>query len=318
MGSRADALTDTETGDRPRAQALEAVVDVLECPLCGGAFTVESGGLRCPDGHRFDIAKQGYVSVLGGRSAALRADTSPMVAARSRVHDAAFFDPVVDALVRHAVEESASLPAPLVLDAGAGAGHYLRAVLAGLDGAWDRTSEAARGIGIDLSKYCARAIARGNPPAPAVVADLWSRLPIADDAASIMLSVFAPRNAGEFARVLHPDGTLLVVTPTVDHLAELIEPMGMISVDPTKPDRLRAGLEGRFTVVRESPVRYTVDVDAQLAGDLMAMGPSAFHTDEDDIRSRARSFAGDGTSEVTVSVTVSVCRPERAQRRTDS
>ena len=33
--------------------------------------------------------------------------------------------------------------------------------------------------------------------------------------------MFAPRNPGEFHRVLRPNGSLIVVRPTVDHLAEL-------------------------------------------------------------------------------------------------
>ena len=45
--------------------------------------------------------------------------------------------------------------------------------------------------------------------------------PLADQSVDAVLNMFAPRNPGEFHRVLRPNGSLIVVRPTVDHLAEL-------------------------------------------------------------------------------------------------
>nr|WP_308192441.1 methyltransferase type 11 [Gordonia sp. 'Campus'] len=282
--------------------------------------------------------------MLDGRSGALRADTAAMVAARARVHDADFFAPVVDAVARRAAQFDSSAGRRIVLDAGAGGGHHLRAAVEALTRAGAPDDEAPEndapendapvtkapeadgsvlGIGLDLSKYCARAIARGRGPLAAVVADVWRGLPVADDAVSVVLSVFAPRNAPEFARVLAPGGGLVVVSPAADHLAEIIEPMQMLRVDSSKSARLHAALDDGFELVDETLLRYTREIDAQTIGDLVAMGPSAFHSDEADIRSRAEALAGDGTVRVTVSVVVTVCRPAadrsaRPQRRTDS
>ncbi|MFE0750012.1 putative RNA methyltransferase [Gordonia sp. NPDC058843] len=280
--------------------------------MCAGPLSVDGTSLRCPDAHSFDIARQGYVSLLDGRSGALRADTAAMVAARARVHDAGFFVPVVDSVARRAAEFAIGPPRPVILDAGAGGGHYLRAAVAasGAPGGVDESPVA--GIGIDLSKYCARAIARGPYALAAVVADVWRGLPVVDDAVSVVLSVFAPRNASEFARVLAPDGALVIVSPGPDHLAELIEPMEMLRVDSAKSARLHASLDEGFELVDESALQYTVDVDAETIGDLVAMGPSAFHSEEADIRSRAAAFVEDGRRPVTVSVVVTVCRPARA------
>ncbi|MEU6683513.1 hypothetical protein [Streptomyces sp. NPDC046832] len=55
--------------------------------------------------------------------------------------------------------------------------------------------------------------------------------------------MFAPRNGPEFHRVLGPDGTLLVVTPTGRHLRELRGPVGLLAVDPRKEERLRRSLD---------------------------------------------------------------------------
>ncbi|VFA81241.1 putative RNA methyltransferase [Gordonia paraffinivorans] len=264
--------------------------------------------LRCDNGHTFDVARQGYVSLLDGRSASLRADTAAMVAARARVHDTGFFTCVVDAVADRTRRFGTDVPRPVVLDAGAGGGHYLRAAVAAL-------GDDARGIGIDLSKYCARAIARGTPPHAAIVADIWRGLPMADEGVTVALSVFAPRNGAEFARVLRPDGALIVVSPEADHLAEVVGPMKMLRVDAAKSERLHAALDEHFEVIESAPVRAVVDVDAATVGDLVAMGPSAFHSEESDIRSRAADLVGTGTIPVAVSVLVTTCRPKVRGRR---
>ncbi|OUC79589.1 putative RNA methyltransferase [Gordonia lacunae] len=319
-GSSHEARADTPTPHR--AHGLTSIVEILRCPVCAGPLSVDGTSLRCPDAHSFDIARQGYVALLDGRSGALRADTAAMVAARARVHDAGFFVPVVDSVSRRAAEFASGSPRPVILDAGAGGGHYLRAAVAATGAPGGVDGSPVAGIGIDLSKYCARAIARGPYGLAAVVGDVWRGLPVVDGAVSVVLSVFAPRNPSEFARVLTPDGALIIVSPGPDHLAELIEPMDMLRVDDAKAARLHAALDDGFELVDESPLRYTADLDAGTIGDLVAMGPSAFHSEDADIRARADAFAGDARVPVTVSVVVTTCRPTRgrrpAQRRTDS
>lgn len=275
--------------------------------VAGSGPSPRGGTLRCGDGHSFDVAKQGYVSLLDGRSGSLRADTAAMVAARARVHDAGFFAPVLDAVADRTRELGAGVDKPVVLDAGAGGGHYLRAAVSAL--ADVSPSVAARGLGIDLSKFCARAISRGTPRHAAIVADIWRGLPVADDAVTVALSVFAPRNVAEFARVLQPDGGLVVVSPAADHLAESIEPMRMLRVDSGKSERLQATFADGYEILDSSAIRSVTELDAQTVGDLVAMGPSAFHADDADIRSRADAFVGKGVVDVTLSVVVTVCRP---------
>ena len=65
----------------------------------------------------------------------------------------------------------------------------------------------------------------------------------------MLLNVFAPRNGAEFHRVLDPAGTLLVVTPDTDHLAELVDALDLLRVDPDKADRVTGSLGGHFTPV---------------------------------------------------------------------
>ncbi len=86
--------------------------------------------------------------------------------------------------------------------------------------------------------------------ADAIVCDAWQPLPIADGVVGVALDVFAPRPGAEFARVLRPDGVLLVVTPTAEHLTELDRAARPASVDPDKADRVAAQLGAAFDAGR--------------------------------------------------------------------
>jgi SAM-dependent methyltransferase len=286
----------------------------LRCPVCSVALEVadDDRSLICVTSHRFDIARQGYVSLLDGRSTPHRSDTAAMVGARRRVHESGLFDPVFRAVADAAWpvpgSDLESNRPPMVLDAGAGTGHYLAATLAGSDELW--------GIGLDLSKFCARAIARGHPRAAAVVADVWRPLPIRTASVGAVLSVFSPRNIDEFARVLHPGGVLVVVTPNADHLGEIVGPMDMLGIADDKDRRLRSALGDRFEVIAEHPVAHRRELDAAGIGDLVSMGPSAFHRTADEIASAAAAMTEiSGPCGVTVSVTVTVCRPTTGDHR---
>ncbi len=79
--------------------------------------------------------------------------------------------------------------------------------------------------------------------------------------------------------MLRPDGALVVVTPAPGHLAELVAALGMVGVDPAKPERLAGSLRPWFTCVGTVPLRAELALDRAAAAALVGMGPSAWHTD---------------------------------------
>ncbi|WP_349255514.1 putative RNA methyltransferase [Gordonia sp. (in: high G+C Gram-positive bacteria)] len=262
--------------------------------------------LVCDAAHSFDVARQGYVSLLNGRTRRLRSDTAEMVAARGRVHQAQAFAPVVDAVARTVWARTVWAPAdctaehpdgehPVVADIGSGTGHYLAGVLDARPG--------ARGIGIDLSKFCARATIRSHDRSAAVVADAWSGLPIRSAQVAAIMSVFSPRNVAEFARILRPGGVVVTVTPEPGHLAELAGPMGMLRIADDKDARLDSDMSDGFGAPAAQSVSYRIDAPVSLVADLVAMGPTAFHRGEAEIAAAAQILAGD---RVTVPVTIAV------------
>jgi 23S rRNA (guanine745-N1)-methyltransferase len=278
----------------PRCRLLR----LLACPLCGAGLTPAGGALRCEARHSFDIARQGYVSLLTGGPRAGSADTAEMVAARDAFLRAGHYAPLVSELARTAA--GVCPPDGTVLDAGTGTGHYLAAVLDALPG--------AVGLGLDVSKFALRRAARAHPRAGAASWDVWRPLPVRTGGADILLNVFAPRNGPEFHRVLSPGGALIVVTPTVRHLAGLREAAGLLSVDAEKDERLRRTLSAHFRRERETPLEYGLTLDAQDAGNAAAMGPSAHHLapGEEDPRPAAPQDPG---LAVTASFNVAVYRP---------
>jgi 23S rRNA (guanine745-N1)-methyltransferase len=243
------------------------VVAQLRCPVCRDRLAEAGTVLRCPVGHSFDLARQGYVNLLT-RPAPAGEETAAMVQARAAVQAAGVFAGLTAALLDAVPVGSGS---GLVLDVGAGTGHQLAAVL-------DRRTDQL-GVAVDLARAAARLAARAHPRADAMVADVWHGLPLADGCIDLALTVFAPRNGAELARVLRPDGTLLVVSARGEHLVELVEPLGMVRVDPDKDRRLDLALGDHLRLDHADEYASTLPVSRVDAGRLVAMGPSAHHVD---------------------------------------
>jgi len=55
---------------------IDAVIGVLQCPVCAGNLLRVGRILRCGNGHSFDIARSGYVSLLAPDARTDTADTA--------------------------------------------------------------------------------------------------------------------------------------------------------------------------------------------------------------------------------------------------
>lgn len=242
--------------------SLEAAAGLLACPNCRSGLALDGGALRCPHGHSYDVARQGYVNLLGGPEPG-NADTTEMLAARARVHAAGVFAAVAEAVAGELTGRRCQL------EVGAGTAHYLARALG--------EDERSVGIALDVSKSAARVAVRADRRIAAVVADVWRPLPVRDHCLDAVLCVFAPRNLPEFARLLRTDGRLVVVTPSPGHLAGLRDRHGLLGVPEHKADRLAVDATEFFELLRSRAIRQQVEVSAATAVDLIAMGPNAFH-----------------------------------------
>ncbi|MFB9631895.1 putative RNA methyltransferase [Nonomuraea helvata] len=313
---------------------LADIVEYLVCPVCRAGVRLDADALRCADGHAYDVAKQGYVSLLIGSKPPGTADSPEMVTARARFLDAGHYAPLQDAVAETVrkyargengpakreysteTNDGAELrayrgaeveagygagpqrlayepeitggrrraegwAAPLIVDAGTGTGHYLAAVLNAVDD--------GIGMAFDVSKHAVRRAARVHPRAGAFVADVWRPLPIRDGVADVVIDVFAPRNGPEFRRILRPGGVAVVVTPARRHLSPLVEELCLLSVDEEKERRLARSLEGFVESERRS-IEFEMELGHDDIAQVVGMGPSAWHTDPDELNQRITGF----------------------------
>jgi 23S rRNA (guanine745-N1)-methyltransferase len=255
-----------------RHRVLAAVAEHVRCPVCSGRVRLGTDQVSCGRGHSFNIARQGYVSLVGGEGGPGTGDSAAMVMARDRFLGGGHYQPVAEAIAGLAARLDPGGPG-LVLDLAGGTGYYLAAVLDALTG--------RLGACVDLSAPALRRAARAHPRAAALGADAWRPLPLDDGCAAVVLSVFGPRNPAEIRRVLArrtgTAGALIVCTPGASHLREARAALGLIGIDERKGERL-ADAFGGYAVSAVAPVRYELRLGHAELTDLVAMGPNARHT----------------------------------------
>jgi 23S rRNA (guanine745-N1)-methyltransferase len=278
----------------------ERAVALLACPVCAAPLTTapDATGLVCPAGHRFDRARQGHVTLLPPGHRPPSGDSAEMVADRAAFLGAGHYAGLTTALTDAVLDGDGPRPTTL-LDLGGGTGHHLAGVLDRLPG--------AAGVLLDSSRYAARRAARAHPRAVAVVADSWARLPVRDGVLDRVLVVFAPRNGPEIARILRPEGRLVVVTPAADHLGELVGPLGLLRVDPDKAERMAATLEPHLRPLGAVGHRWWPALDRAAVETLVGMGPHARHLARADLAGRLTALPE--PVQVTVSVDITTYGP---------
>jgi 23S rRNA (guanine745-N1)-methyltransferase len=268
-----------------RLAALDAALAVLACPIRLAPLRRHGGVLTCPDGHAFDVARQGYAALATG--AAVPGDTAPMVRDRIDFLAAGHY-----AVIAEAVAATVPAHARWIADLASGPGSYLAAVLDARPEAW--------GVAIDASAPAIRAAAGAHPRAAAATADLRTRIPLRDGSIDAALIVFGPRDGSELARVLAPGGVVTVVVPEAGHLAELREPFGTLGVAPDKEQRLLERMRP-LRPIGEDRVGVQRTLPAADVARAVLMGPNGHHLDHGDVRRRAETL---GPQDVTVAVRV--------------
>ncbi len=193
-------------------------MSLFRCPLCAAPLERGAGAYRCPGGHSFDVAREGYVHLLppNQKHSALPGDGRDMVLARRDFLSKGYYEP----LLKTICFQFLTLPgeAPALLDAGCGEGYYTAGIFQALRSAGKRPRIA----GTDISKFALRTAARRERAAEFAVASSY-RLPLGDGGVDGVLNCFSPLALEEFRRVLKPGGTFLYVVPGPDHLWEMKE-----------------------------------------------------------------------------------------------
>ena len=182
---------------------------MLICPKCKKELKKEDHCYRCPEGHSFDIARQGYVN-LSLKQKKNQGDNRLMVLARSKFLEEDHYDFmrqfVKDKLVDHNIHT--------LIDGVCGQGYYTKEFKQVVDTVY----------GIDLSKEAIRYAAAHDKQSQYFVAGIFD-MPFSDHSADCITSIFTPLQHEEVYRVLRENGIWIVVGPGPDHCIELKELM---------------------------------------------------------------------------------------------
>lgn len=235
---------------------------MLICPICSEALHQLDNGVQCPQGHRFDRARQGYLNLLPVQHKKSRdpGDNAAMVEARRRFLDAGHYAPLARRLAELAAERSPSH----WLDIGCGEGYYTARLAEALP--------AADGYALDISREAVKRACRRAPQLTWLVASM-ARIPLADASCDLLASVFSPLDWQEARRLLAPGGGLLRMGPTREHLLEL---RGRLydEVRDYDDEKHLALIPPGMQLAHSETLSYPLQLDsAEARADLLAMTP---------------------------------------------
>ena len=241
-------------------------MELFACPVCGEPLERTEKVCRCPRGHSYDVAKEGYVYLLppNKRHSPDPGDSREMVAARRRFLEAGHYG-LFSGRLNELVRGNAGTDSPAILDAGCGEGYYagrLRDFLLG-------HGLAPQFCGVDISKSAVRAAAKKYRGISFAVGSIFE-LPVLSGAADVVTDVFAPIVPRELLRVLRPGGLLVLAVPSERHLYGLKE---LLYDEPYENERRETEYPG-FAFLGRFPVRGELTLrGTQAISDLFAMTP---------------------------------------------
>ena len=232
----------------------------LLCPLCGAVLEREDHSMLCPQGHRFDIARQGYVNLLPVQNKRSKnpGDTKEQVLARRAFLEAGFYTPIVQTLCYLAKDCRGP-----VLDVGCGEGYYSTRLANAL---------GSDLVGLDISKEAVR-FAAGQYKNALWLCASAARLPLASNQFGLVTSLFSLTIPQEFSRVLTEDGSYIQVIAAPDHLLGLknIIYNGLIR----KEKVLNPELPG-FRPAKSIPLQFSFTVEGAQVQNLLSMTPHQY------------------------------------------
>lgn len=255
----------------------------LRCPIDQLALRQDDKQLRCDNGHGFDIARQGYVNLLGSGDKRSRdpGDSKAMVSARREFLQCGYYLPVAVKL--------AELVAPLIesdsviVDAGCGEGYYLEQLKAHLDSIGGITPAI---IGFDISKWAVQAATRRLDATWLVASN--RNIPLAPNSVDCLLSLFGFPVFDAFSAALKPGGNLLSVTAGPQHLIELREIL-YPSVKHSESTLVKQALDAGFIEGELSTLQFTTAPLSQPEiSHLLTMTPHLFRASHEGKANAAR------------------------------
>jgi 23S rRNA (guanine745-N1)-methyltransferase len=249
----------------PSGTGTDIIEKMFACPICHADMTVSDDGrvlhCLCARKHCWDISSSGYVNFVGSGGG----DSKEAVVARKRFLSLGHYKPAAE-LVLELISKYA--PTGTVVDAGCGEGFYGKTV-----------TEGGRAlVGFDLSRPAVEAASKLRIKNAFFSVAGINQMPIKDNCAAVLTNIFAPCFESEFARVLKPEGVLIIVGAGSEHLAELKAALYESVTENTR----RADLPTDMKLVETRRLTYDFTLDnAEQICDLFAMTPYYYRTSKE-------------------------------------
>ncbi len=229
--------------------------------------------LVCEHGHCFDVARQGYVNLLGPKDKRSKdpGDSRDMVLARAAFLGTEFYRPLADACLDITVAYSSRVAGDQItlMDAGCGEGYYLHHIRENLPNNLRRKAEL---VGFDISKWAVQHSAKRCDGTWFVGSN--RHIPMTDASVDILFDMFGFPDYSSFLRVLAPNGKLVRFTPGDSHLIELRE----IIYPNVKPRSERTKYPETFRLVSAKRITYEMTLGSGELKSLFLMTPHMFRS----------------------------------------
>ena len=252
----------------------------LACPLDGEPLLFGDKILACQNGHVFDIARQGYVNLLPVQQKRSKdpGDSKEMVLARSHFLNSGVYEPIADLLAMKVDNVSRDHIELSVLDAGCGEGYYTDRVFTYLQQQDQYKSISV--VGLDISKPAIHEAAKRNKQIAWIVGTN-RQPPLTTKSVDVILCVFGFQSFDGFLKVLKPGGSIILVEPGPEHLAELREII-YTDVKKTEPIDLNYLVDLGLVLQDTQSLKFnTGPIEKESIKDLLLMTPHFYRANKE-------------------------------------
>ncbi len=238
------------------------------CPKCKAPLVLSDRVAKCPAGHSYDRAKEGYYNLLLTSVGGTHGDNKEMIEARRAFLEAGYYAPLSDALNALALRY---LPiGGTVLDGGAGEGYYTGRLAEALAA----SNKEANIYSFDISKDAVRRLAKRRADLHPAVAGVYD-MPVQSESVDLLLNFFAPFAREEALRVLKKGGTLCMAVPEREHLFGLKEKV----YEKPYYNEVSEEIPEGFSLAASIEIREEIKItDPSHIRALFAMTPYAYRT----------------------------------------